>query len=163
MPAARSRGSWLATTGSRCTRPASAAPTGTAGIFVDDAGENSIVVAPGANAALDAEFVARCGDAFAGARVVLAQLETPARRRWKHSRAARAAGALAMLNPAPADAATSRATARRLRLLTPNETEFAALLARHLGERIAAGAVASTDDAPCTPCAAGCCRTAGWW
>jgi len=124
-----------------------AAATGSAGIFVGDAGENSIVVAPGANAALDADFVARCGDAFVGARVVLAQLETPAAAALAAFARARAAGALAMLNPAPADAATSPALLGACDLLTPNETEFAALVSRHLGERIAADAVASTDDA----------------
>jgi ribokinase len=123
-----------------------AAPTGSAGIFVGDAGENSIVVAPGANAALDAEFVARCGDAFAGARVVLAQLETPVAAALEAFARARADGALAMLNPAPADAATSPALLAACDLLTPNETEFAALLARHHGERIDAGAVASSGD-----------------
>jgi ribokinase len=123
-----------------------AAATGSAGIFVDGDGENSIVVAPGANAALDADFVARCGDAFVGARVVLAQLETPVTAALEAFARARATGALAMLNPAPADAATSPALLAACDLLTPNETEFAALVSRHLGEGIAADAVASTGD-----------------
>lgn len=123
-----------------------AAATGSAGIFVGDGGENSIVVAPGANAGLGADFVARCEDAFLGARVVLAQLETPANAALEAFARARAAGALAMLNPAPADAATSPALLAACDLLSPNETEFASLVARHLGERIAADAVASTGD-----------------
>jgi ribokinase len=123
-----------------------AAATGSAGIFVDEAGENSIVVAPGANAALDADAVARCADAFAGARVVLAQLETPAAAALEAFAQARAAGALAMLNPAPADAATSPALLAACGLLTPNQTEFAALVVRHLDESIAAEAVATAAD-----------------
>jgi ribokinase len=124
------------------------AATGSAGIFIDAGGENSIVVAPGANAGLGADFVARCDQAFSGTRVVLAQLETPAAAALEAFARARAAGALAMLNPAPADAATSAPLLAACELLTPNETEFAALVARHLGERIAAGTVASTDDEP---------------
>jgi ribokinase len=123
-----------------------AAATGSAGIFVDDAGENSIVVAPGANAGLEAAFVARCEDAFPGARVVLAQLETPAAAALEAFARARADGALAMLNPAPADAATSPPLLAACDLLTPNQSEFTALVARHLDKTICADAVASTGD-----------------
>jgi ribokinase len=53
------------------------APSGTALIVVDAAGENSIVVVPGANARLAAADVDAALGAAAGARVVLAQLEVP--------------------------------------------------------------------------------------
>ncbi|QMW68370.1 ribokinase [Mumia sp. ZJ1417] len=52
-----------------------AAPTGTALIVVDEAGENSIVVAPGANARLDAADVEAAREMIATADVVLVQLE----------------------------------------------------------------------------------------
>jgi ribokinase len=123
------------------------APTGTAGIFVDARGRNSIVIGAGANAALSADFVAGQGDAIAAAAVVLAQLESPGDAIGQALRDARAAGAIAILNPAPANA---RATPELLSLagiLTPNETEFAALLAAHAGIRIDADAVAGSDDA----------------
>ena len=123
------------------------APTGTAGIFVDARGRNSIVIGAGANAALSAGFVAGQGDAIAAAAVVLAQLESPGDAIGQALRDARAAGAIAILNPAPANA---RATPELLSLagiLTPNETEFAALLAAHAGIRIDADAVAGSDDA----------------
>jgi ribokinase len=123
-----------------------AAATGSAGIFVDDGGQNCIVVAPGANSGLDAAFVARCEDAFLGARVVLAQLETSTAAALEAFTLARAAGALAMLNPAPADAETSPALLAACELLTPNESEFAALVSRHLGETLETDAVASTGD-----------------
>ena len=56
----------------------SAAPTGTAGIFVDASGRNCIVVGAGANATLDAGFVAASLEALGAVSVVLAQLESPA-------------------------------------------------------------------------------------
>lgn len=125
----------------------SASPTGTAGIFVDAGGRNSIVVGAGANAGLDPGFVAAQGDAIAAAGVVLAQLESPLAAVEAAMRAARAAGAVAMLNPAPANAAVPRGLLELCDLITPNETEFSSLLAAHCGERIDPGAVAACDDA----------------
>ena len=49
-------------------------PTGAAYIAVDEAGENQIIVAPGANAALSAQHVST---ASAGGDVLIAQLEVP--------------------------------------------------------------------------------------
>src|SRR3546814_8096762 len=51
-------------------------PTGTAGIYVDAEGRNSIVIGAGANAALSAGHVDAQLDAFDDAGVVLAQLES---------------------------------------------------------------------------------------
>jgi ribokinase len=104
-------------------------PSGSAGIFVDAAGANVIAVAPGANGALTPAFVAAQHAAFAQAAVVLAQLEVPAGAVREALRAARAAGALAMLNPAPANVRVDAALLAEVDVLTPNETEFAALLA----------------------------------
>ncbi|MCW5581207.1 MAG: ribokinase [Luteimonas sp.] len=126
---------------------ASDEPTGTAGIYVDDAGGNSIVIGPGANATLDDEFIAGQADAIAGARIVLAQLESPVDSVLEAMRLARAAGIRTILNPAPANAPGSRELLAVADVLTPNETEFAALLARHAGEHIDAGEVSAFDDA----------------
>jgi ribokinase len=123
------------------------APTGTAGIFVDARGRNSIVIGAGANAALSADFVAGQGDAIDAAAVVLAQLESPAATIGQALRDARAAGAIAILNPAPANAQASPELLSLADILTPNETEFAALLATHAGIRIDSDAVAGSDDA----------------
>ncbi len=106
-------------------------PTGTAGIFVDAEGRNVIVVAPGANAALSSDFIARQADALAQAGVVLAQLEVNANAVLTALLAGRAAGAVTILNPAPANAATTPELLAAADILTPNETEFAAMLARH--------------------------------
>lgn len=123
-------------------------PTGAAGIFVDAAGRNSIAVAAGANAALDAAFIATHAALLRGAAVVLAQLESPVDAIVEALRLARDAGATTVLNPAPADAATTPALLALADVLTPNETEFAALLRRHVPElALAADAVATTDDA----------------
>jgi ribokinase len=121
-------------------------PSGTAGIFVDGAGRNVIVVAPGANEALSAVFIARQADALAPARVVLAQLEVNADAVLAALLAGRAAGALTVLNPAPANAPTTPALLAAADILTPNETEFAALLARHCAVSVPPDDVASLPD-----------------
>lgn len=121
-------------------------PTGTAGIHVDVHGANSIVIGPGANGALSAEFVARQAEAISGARIVLAQLESPVESVLEAMRIARAAGVRTILNPAPANALAPRELLAVADVLTPNETEFAALLALHSSERIDPAAVAGTDD-----------------
>jgi ribokinase len=70
-------------------------PTGRALITVGDDGENSIVVVPGANAAV---VVGSIPDAL----VVLAQLEIPLDAVADAFRLARSSGATTVLNPAPA-------------------------------------------------------------
>lgn len=122
-------------------------PTGTAGIFVGAEGGNSIVIGPGANATLDAGFVEAQRPAFEAAAVVLAQLESPVEAIAAALRIARAAGATTLLNPAPANAATTPELLALADVLTPNETEFAALLARHAGTRCDPATVATMDDA----------------
>ena len=124
----------------------SESPTGTAGIYVDAAGRNCIVVGAGANAALDAGFAAaRVADGGHPA-VVLAQLESPVEAIAMAMQAGRDAGAIVILNPAPANAAVPGATLELAHILTPNETEFAALLGRHVGERIEPEALSQLDQ-----------------
>lgn len=125
----------------------SEAPTGTAGIFVDAAGRNSIVIGAGANAALSAAHVAAQADVPGAAGVVLAQLESPAEAVATALQAGRAQGATTVLNPAPANAATTHALLALADVLTPNETEFVALLSRHLGKSVAPDDVAMLDQA----------------
>lgn len=71
-------------------------PTGRAMITVDGAGENSIVVIPGANAALSPPTE------IAGGAVVLAQLEVPVETVAATFAVARRNGLVTILNPAPA-------------------------------------------------------------
>lgn len=123
------------------------APTGTAGIFVGRDGANSIVIGPGANAMLDRAFVEEHRMALASSAVVLVQLESPAEAITHALSIARDGSALGILNPAPANVAVPRELLELAAVLTPNETEFAALLATHMGVTVAADALASFDDA----------------
>ena len=123
------------------------AATGTAGIFVDAQGRNCIVVGAGANAALDAAHVAAHAEALRAAGVVLAQLESPAGTVLAALQAARAGGAIAILNPAPANIAIDAELLDAADILTPNETEFAVLLTRHAGVQAEADAIAPASTA----------------
>jgi ribokinase len=104
------------------------APTGVAVIAVSDAGENSILVAPNANANLSVADVERAAPIFEGARAVLLQLETPIPAAVRAAELGRAAGALIILNPAPAPADPPRELLGLVDILVPNETEAASLL-----------------------------------
>ena len=95
------------------------APTGRAFINVDKHGENEIVVVSGANVRVTVP-------ALPTAAVVLLQLEIPLDVVDGVLRAARAAGATTVLNPAPA-AELAPETLAFVDVLLPNETESAAL------------------------------------
>lgn len=75
------------------------APSGAAFITVDRAGQNAIVVAPGANALLTPDAIAPL--LFEGARVVIVQLEIPAPAVRAATRFGAEAGATVVLNAAP--------------------------------------------------------------
>ncbi|HYG07397.1 MAG TPA: ribokinase [Stenotrophomonas sp.] len=123
----------------------SADPTGTGGIYVDAHGRNTIVIGPGANALLSEGFIAGQQPLVAAARVLLAQLESPVETIESALALARDAGVLTVLNAAPANAPSSIGLLKLADVLTPNETEFAALLSRHVGERVNADDVAALD------------------
>ena len=125
----------------------SSEPTGTGGIYVDTRGRNTIVIGPGANAALSIDFVQAQKALLAAASVVLVQLESPVETIEAALALAREAGATTVLNAAPADAPSSIGLLKLADVITPNETEFAALLSRHVGERIDPNDVAALDGA----------------
>ncbi len=106
-------------------------PTGVAFIMVQDDGENSIVVAPGANLELDAADVRLLEAELASCRLVLVQLECRAELAVEVARWARQSGKTCLLNPAPARPLTA-SDLGNFDLITPNETELASL-ARELG------------------------------
>jgi ribokinase len=97
-------------------------PSGVALIFVEESGENSIGVAPGANARLSPADVERAREAIAGASVLLMQLETPLESVEAAARIAHEAGTTVLLNPAPARALPP-ALLRHVSILTPNQGE----------------------------------------
>jgi ribokinase len=92
------------------------APTGRALIVVDTYGENTIVVIPGANA-----LVTVAPD-VPPATITLAQLETPQTTVAAAFRAARAAGGMTVLNPAPAAELSDELSALS-DVIVPNEHE----------------------------------------
>jgi ribokinase len=103
-------------------------PSGMALIAVAESGENSIVVAPGANAHVSVEDVERAEPAIRAARVVVAQLEVPLAAVTRAFALAREAGVVTLLNPAPAPAQPLPADLLRLvDMLVCNETEAEAL------------------------------------
>ena len=111
--------------------------TGVALIVVAAGGDNLIAVAPGANASLNVaavrEAIARL--APQADDVVLVGHEIPTVAAREALRAARAAGARTILNPAPASG-LDRSTFGLADVLTPNRQELAALVAaewRRLG------------------------------
>lgn len=98
-------------------------PTGVARIYALPGSENSIVVIPGANAALPVSAVTTAID---GAGVVLVQLETPTEVAQAALAGGRRAGAITILNAAPAtvDAVD---LLDRVDVLVVNEAEAEAL------------------------------------
>jgi ribokinase len=78
-------------------------PSGAAAIVVDAGAENTIVVAPGANAHLSMA-IARARQAVAAAEVVLMQLEIPLDVAIAAARVGREAGAMVVVNASPAGA-----------------------------------------------------------
>jgi len=98
------------------------APTGMALIAVDAAGENTIVVSPGANARVGAGDVEAARDVLASAAVTLVQHEVP---EAAVAAAIAAAGGKVVLNPAPA-----RPLVAPVDVLIPNRGELEALAGR---------------------------------
>jgi len=97
-------------------------PSGVALIAVAKDGENSIVVAPGANGRLSRQDVLKAAPVFSTAKVVLVQLEVPMDTVQAAIQHACKAGAIVILNPAPAQPLTD-SILKRVSILTPNETE----------------------------------------
>ena len=108
---------------------AKAQPTGCALISVDESGQNSIVVASGANFELAASDVEAMRKWFHGAVVALFQLENPLSTIAAALRLAREEGVLTILDPAPAQNLPGELLAN-VDILTPNENEALKLLGR---------------------------------
>ncbi|MDP8987244.1 MAG: ribokinase, partial [Actinomycetota bacterium] len=127
------------------------APTGTAVVTVDPDGGNTIVVVPGANAALTAEHAAAAVEQLGAGGVVVAQLEVPHDAVAAAFAAAGRVGATTVLNPSPAGEGAG-ALAGRAGVVVVNEVEARELDVRPgpartvvvtLGEQ---GAEIRTDD-----------------
>lgn len=104
-------------------------PTGVAGITVDEQGENSIVIVPGANGLLSAEDVVAASAAFRGAAAVCLCLEVAQETVLEAALAGREAGARVILNLSPY-AEISGVLADCVDVLLVNAHEAAQLLGR---------------------------------
>lgn len=121
-------------------------PTGTALILLDDAGQNQIAVAPGANWQLGPEDLDRAEPALEQAAVVLAQAEVPLPTVVRAAVIAARYDVPFIFNPAPA-VPLPPALLAATRLLVPNETELADLFAgADLAARIAAAHAAGVGE-----------------
>jgi ribokinase len=100
--------------------------TGVAPIFVDDTGENSIVVVLGANLNIQAADVDAAADLIAQADIVLTQLEINYDMVAYALQAAKQRGVKTILNPAPAGHLPAEVVALA-DFITPNETELEVL------------------------------------
>ncbi|MDO1446908.1 ribokinase [Rhodocytophaga aerolata] len=97
-------------------------PSGVALIMVDEAGENIIAVAPGANAQLKQEDIDEAMREMETVDIVLLQLEIPLSTVHYAIKKLGELGKKVVLNPAPAQALPEELF-KHLYLITPNETE----------------------------------------
>lgn len=97
-------------------------PSGVALITVDDAGDNVIVVAPGANLKLSPENVKKAQPVIISSGAVAAQLEVPLDTVEFAARLANESGVPFILDPAPARKLSGELL-RMVDVIKPNETE----------------------------------------
>lgn len=100
--------------------------TGVADILVNAAGENCIVIAPGANGLCDLEWLDRALEATADCEIFLLQLEIPLDTVAEAVRRLRKMGKTILLDPAPA-VPLPEDVLSAVGFLTPNETELKAV------------------------------------
>ena len=98
-------------------------PSGVALISVDEHAENCIVVASGANNDLSEADIEASSDAISHCDILLLQLEIPVPSVLKAAKLAHEAGAMVVLNPAPACPLPDELF-RYIDLFIPNETEL---------------------------------------
>src|SRR4051794_30138582 len=105
--------------------------TGLAIINVGESGENTISVIGGVNLSIGEEDVERGRPVLESASVLLLQLEIPLPASLEAAKIVRACGGTVILDPAPAPRSLGRSVFESVDILTPNETEAAAILGWH--------------------------------
>ena len=120
-----------------CVFTDDAAATGIAIIEVEDSGQNTIVVAPGANALVTRADVDAARSIIASSQAVIAQLEIPLDTVGHALSTARAANALTILNPAPAQSLSTELLSL-VDLLVPNESEATLLTGIEITDDVSA-------------------------
>ncbi|HEX6707190.1 MAG TPA: ribokinase [Albitalea sp.] len=116
--------------------------TGIAMILVERSGQNSIALAAGANACLDAAQVDDAAAAIAGAALLVCQLESPLAAVQHAIGIARRHGVPVLLNPAPAQPLPPALLAA-VDILVPNESEAVQLSSASLDSAAMASALRS--------------------
>jgi ribokinase len=97
-------------------------PTGVAFIVVDERGENSIVVASGANARLSPSDIDTAQDEIFSAGVLLVQLESPIEAIRAAIKKSHERDTIVILNPAPAQSLEQNLL-QEIDIITPNKVE----------------------------------------
>lgn len=99
-------------------------PTGTAIIYVDKNGKNSIVVIPGANNFCDINYLRKNEESFIKSDYLVLQLEIPMETVEYSIKRGKELGKTIILNPAPAPENISEEILKNIDYFTPNETEL---------------------------------------
>lgn len=102
--------------------------TGMAWIAVSAAGNNAIVVIPGANLTVDRAYIDANLDVLAACNVVIMQIEIPLDTVAYVARKAKELGKTVILDPAPAVPHLGREILQYVDITKPNETELGILL-----------------------------------
>ncbi len=101
-------------------------PSGTALIFVDEDGENMIVVAPGANQKLSTADIDAARPVIEGAKVMILQLEVPLETVIHAAKMAKTYDTTVILNPAPVRALPQELL-QNIDIIVANEVEVMVL------------------------------------
>ncbi len=125
--------------------------TGVAGIFVNDQGHNSIVIAPGANAQLTAEHILAASDAIKKADLLICQCETPLTTIAAAIQIAFEHNVTVIFNPAPAIAVPYDLLSK-VGYLILNEIEAGQLTGIHVSDLSSARSAAHHLIACGVPC-----------
>lgn len=115
--------------------------SGVAAITVDDKGENNIIVIPGANGQVNDDDLGRLKNLLPQAKVLLLQLEIPLAMVQAAAELAHTHNVTVILDPAPAQTLPA-ALYPLVDILTPNESEAAALTGLPVYDRAAAAQAA---------------------
>ena len=105
-----------------------ATSSGVAVIVVNDAGENQIIIIPGANGRVDETDIERLTSLLPGATALLLQFEIPMQAVLLAAQAARRAGVPVILDPAPAPLEVPPELYPLVDIVTPNEVEAGQLV-----------------------------------
>lgn len=97
-------------------------PTGTALITVNEQGNNSIIVVPGANMAITHADISNASKAIQDSNIIMTQFETPFEAAIAAFKLAKSADVMTILNPAPAKDIPEELLCYT-DLIVPNETE----------------------------------------